>query len=162
MLFELIPLLLALPTTLLAAPLQDATSAGLADAPWDIIVVGAGSAGIIVADRMSEAGKKTLLLEEGGPSYGITGGTEKPNWLQGTTLSRVDVPGLYQSIFSTTSSLLCSRWAVPFGGCTIGGSSAVNAGLFFQPPASDWDKYNPAGWKSADVRIAMDLFARLS
>lgn len=61
---------------------------------WDAIVVGAGTAGIIVADRLSEAGKKTLLVELGGPSYGVTGGTEKPAWLNGTTLSRVDVPGL--------------------------------------------------------------------
>jgi cellobiose dehydrogenase (acceptor) len=41
---------------------------------WDIIVVGAGPAGIIVADRMSEAGKKTLLIEGGGGSYWTTGG----------------------------------------------------------------------------------------
>lgn len=31
-----------------------------------------------------------------------------------------------------------------YGGCTIGGSSAINAGLFFEPPASDWDLYFPA------------------
>lgn len=61
---------------------------------WDAIIVGAGTSGIIVADRLSEAGLKTLLLEQGGASYGITGGTERPSWLQGTNLSRVDVPGL--------------------------------------------------------------------
>ncbi len=72
-----------------ATPLADWT-----DQKWDAIVIGAGTAGIIVADRLSEAGKKTLLLEVGGPSYGITGGKEKPEWLSGQSLSRVDVPGL--------------------------------------------------------------------
>jgi cellobiose dehydrogenase (acceptor) len=38
-----------------------------------------------------------------------------------------------------------------FGGCAVGGSSAVNAGLFFQPPASDFDLYFADGWKSKDV-----------
>lgn len=60
---------------------------------WDAIIVGAGPAGIIglliwlfyfdfcigwsqilVASRLSEAGLKTLLLEGGGVSYGVTGG----------------------------------------------------------------------------------------
>ena len=148
MYFQSISCLLALSTLSLGAPVSS-----LADAPWDIIVVGAGPAGIIVADRMSEAGKKTLLLEEGGASYGITGGTERPNWLSGTSLSRVDVPGLYSTIFSVSSSLLCNKWTNTFGGCTLGGSSAINAGLFFQPPASDWDKNNPAGWKNSDVSV---------
>jgi cellobiose dehydrogenase (acceptor) len=120
---------------------------------WDVIVVGAGPAGIIVADRMSEAGKKTLLIEGGGPSYGITGGTDKPQWLEDVAgVSRVDVPGLYKSIFADQGKLTCQNDTNAFGGCTIGGSSAVNAGLFFQPPASDYDLYHPDGWKSKDVK----------
>ncbi|OTB02073.1 putative cellobiose dehydrogenase [Hypoxylon sp. CI-4A] len=122
---------------------------------WDAIVVGAGTAGIIVADRLAEAGKKTLLLELGGASYGITGGDEKPEWLDGTSLSRVDVPGLYKSIFNGGTDILCPAGVVnSFQACTIGGNSAINAGLYFQPPASDWDDYHPAGWKNDDVKDA--------
>lgn len=77
-----------------AAPLLSINTGGWTTESYDYIIVGAGPAGIIVADRLSETGKKTLLLEQGGPSYGVTGGTEKPEWLNGTDLSRVDVPGL--------------------------------------------------------------------
>jgi cellobiose dehydrogenase (acceptor) len=122
---------------------------------WDVIIVGAGPAGIILADRMSEAGKQTLLLEQGGPSYGITGGRQRPAWLNNTDLSRVDVPGLYKSIFADQGNLTCQNWTVSFTGCTIGGSSAINAGLFFQPPASDFDTYFPTGWKSTDVNASI-------
>lgn len=128
---------------------------------WDVIVVGAGPAGIIVADRMTEANKSTLLLEGGGPSYSITGGRERPDWLNGTSLSRVDVPGLYKSIFADGGDLVCGNITNEYGGCTIGGSSAINAGLFFEPPSSDYDLYFPDGWKSADMKAATKrLYAR--
>ncbi|KAH8596100.1 cellobiose dehydrogenase-like protein [Bisporella sp. PMI_857] len=123
--------------------------------PWDIIVVGAGPAGIIVADRLSAAGFSTLLLERGGPSYGVTGGdlnNRRPPWLNETDLTRVDVPGLYKSIFGgNAGDLTCGPVVNAYGGCTIGGSSAINAGLYFEPPESDYDLYFPEGWKSNDM-----------
>ena len=135
---------------LFASPIQ---ALPLASTLWDVIVVGAGPAGIITASRLSESGtKKVLLLEGGGPAYGISGGTERPSWLDGTNLSRVDVPGLFESIFSGPTSLVCGNSIVnAYIGCSIGGSSSINAGLFFQPPQSDFDTYFPAGWKYADL-----------
>ncbi|KAF2212835.1 hypothetical protein CERZMDRAFT_97335 [Cercospora zeae-maydis SCOH1-5] len=124
---------------------------------WDVIIVGAGPGGIVTADRMSEAGKRTLLLEQGGGSYYSTGGRERPEWLSNADLSRVDTPGLYSSIFSGNSKLLCGdKQNGGFGGCTIGGSSAINAELFIHPPASDFDTYYPKQWKSNDMKSAIE------
>lgn len=62
------------------------------------------------------------------------------------------------TIFGTPdSSLICKPDNVrAFQGCTVGGNSAINAGLYFQPPASDWDDYHPEGWHSADMQEATE------
>ncbi|ORY14693.1 hypothetical protein BCR34DRAFT_534040 [Clohesyomyces aquaticus] len=137
-----------------ASPTPRSTTTRL-ESDWDVIIVGAGPAGIVVADRMSEAGKRTLLLEQGGPSYYVTGGRDRPHWLNGTKLSRVDVPGLYKSIFAGNENLTCGALLNAYCGCTVGGSTAINAGLLFQPPASDFDLYFPENWKSVDVQDAI-------
>ncbi|KAF1347413.1 FAD/NAD(P)-binding domain-containing protein [Lizonia empirigonia] len=126
-----------------AAPIPENCTS---EADYDVIVVGSGPAGLVVADRMSEAGKKTLLLEQGGPSYYVTGGRERPDWLDGTDLSRVDIPGLYKSIFSVTGNLtwLHSWW-----------QHCHQRWSLLPTPASDWDLYFPAGWKNSDMQSAI-------
>jgi cellobiose dehydrogenase (acceptor) len=46
--------------------------------------------GIIAADRISQAGKKVLLLERGGPSTKETGGTYTANWTKASGVSNSD------------------------------------------------------------------------
>ncbi|OBT52272.1 hypothetical protein VE04_07262, partial [Pseudogymnoascus sp. 24MN13] len=92
-------------------------------------------------------------------SYGVTGGnlsSHRPSWLNNTNLTRVDVPGLYSSIFGDGGGLICSGTINAYGACTIGGGSAINAGLYFEPPSSDWDSFFPAGWKAADMGGAIN------
>ena len=62
---------------------------------YDYIIVGSGPGGLIMADRLTEQGKKVIVLERGGPSTGQTGGRDVPPWANGTEVSYYD--GLYTS-----------------------------------------------------------------
>lgn len=70
---------------------------------YDYVIVGGGAAGLPMADKLSEAGHSVLLLEKGSPSTGQWGGTLGPAWLQGTNLTRFDVPGLCNQIWVDSS-----------------------------------------------------------
>jgi cellobiose dehydrogenase (acceptor) len=112
------------------------------------------------------ANLSVLLLEAGGPSYAIVGDTDHPDWLNSANISRVDCPGLYNSIYDnsipSTQSLLYNGAVNAFGGCTVGGSSAINAGLYFAPPDSDWDSWGIASWSSGNInQSAVSLEATL-
>jgi cellobiose dehydrogenase (acceptor) len=56
-----------------------------------------------------------LLLEKGPPSSGKWGGTMKPSWLQGTNLTRFDVPGLFNQIWADGSGVTCEDTGVMAG-----------------------------------------------
>lgn len=101
------------------------------------------------------ANLSVLLLEAGGPSYSCVGGTAHPGWLNGANISRVDCPGLNNSIFDasepSTASLLCNGVINALGDCTVGGSSVINAGLYFVPPDSDWDSWGIESRSSGNI-----------
>lgn len=91
---------------------------------WDYIVVGAGPSGIVVAQRFAEAGKNTLLLETGGPSYAFTGGNSTTTW-NTNGLTPYDVPSQNSQVF-TISSWACQN--TPGGaGCILGGGQVCCA-----------------------------------
>lgn len=131
------------------------------DAVYDYIVVGGGAGGIPMADKLSESGKSVLLIEKGPPSSGRWGGDLKPEWLEGTNLTRFDVPGLCNEIWHDATGISC-RDTDQMAGCVLGGGTAVNAGLWWKPNPTDWDYVFPEGWKSSDMKSATDrVFSRI-
>lgn len=101
------------------------------DAVFDYIVVGGGAGGLPMVDKLSEAGKSVLLIEKGFASTGEHGGTLKPEWLEGSDLTRFDVPGLCNQIWKDSKGIACTD-TDQMAGCVLGGGTAVNAGLWFR------------------------------
>ncbi|KAI0134670.1 cellobiose dehydrogenase [Xylariales sp. AK1849] len=141
------------PTTTSTVPTPTATCTAPTGDTYDYIIVGAGAGGIPVADRLSEAGHSVLLIEKGPPSSGRYNGTMKPTWLDGTNLTRFDVPGLCNEIWVDSAGIACTD-TDQMAGCVLGGGTAVNAGLWWTPNPLDWDENFPAGWHSTDVASA--------
>lgn len=116
---------------------------------WDYIVVGAGSAGCVVANRLSvDPGTRVLLLEAGGRDnwiwfhipvgYLFAIGNPRADWMFETEAE----PGL------NGRALKYPR------GKVIGGSSAINAMISMRGQAADYDHWRQLGlegWSWADV-----------
>ncbi|KAH7125497.1 cellobiose dehydrogenase [Dendryphion nanum] len=139
-------------TAALASPLNQT---------WDYIVVGSGAAGIPLADKLSESGKSVLLIERGWPSTGRWGGTRRPAWLEGTNLTRFDVPALYQYVWGAypeNEGIWCQDYSAP-ASCILGGGTAINAAEYYLPHEDDFDLHQPPGFRSKDIRSATSRLA---
>ena len=114
---------------------------------YDYIVVGAGSAGCVVAARLVEAGRSVLLVEAGpkddSPLVRMPGATFR---LIGSGRT-----WLYET--EPQKSANGRKMVVPQGR-TLGGGSSVNGMVYIRGNAADYDGWRDAGcpgWGWADV-----------
>ncbi|KAI0398524.1 carbohydrate-binding module family 1 protein [Xylariaceae sp. FL0594] len=148
-------------TSTTSTPTATPTGTPVPSTAYDYIVVGGGAGGIPIADKLSEAGKKVLLIEKGPASSGRWGGTLGPKWVQGTNLTRFDVPGLCNQIWVDSAGISCTD-TDQMAGCVLGGGTAINAGLWWKPYGLDWDYNFPSGWKASDMAPATSrVFSRI-
>ena len=121
----------------------------------DYIIVGAGSAGSVLAARLVEAGHRICLIEAGPrdshPMIHIPVG-----WMKLLRNSR------FNWMFEAEPSQWTGgrRIAVPRGK-TLGGSSAINGNVFNRGAASDFDHWAQLGCTGWDFASVLPLFKRL-
>src|SRR5919197_4201059 len=110
---------------------------------YDTIVVGAGSAGAIVAARLSEDAGRAVLLLEAGPDYA---GIESlpPKLRDGYTTAADMTPSDHDWGYVGTATPVAGPLAV-FRGKVTGGSSAVNGQIFLRGVPEDFDGWAAAG-----------------
>lgn len=114
----------------------------------EYVIVGAGSAGCAMAYRLSEAGKRVVVIEHGGTDAG-------PFIQMPAALSYPMNMSMYDWGFrSEPEPHLGGRTLATPRGKVIGGSSSINGMVFVRGHAKDfdhWDEQGATGWSYANV-----------
>ncbi len=116
---------------------------------YDFVIVGAGSAGCVLANRLTASGRHRVLLLEAGPD-------SRHPWLR--------IPLGYGKLFTDRRFNWCyttepqpechGRNVVAPRGRVLGGSSSINGLIYIRGQAEDFDHWRQlgnAGWSAGEV-----------
>ena len=121
------------------------TSSQVAGRAYDYIIVGGGTAGCVLATRLSADGTKRVLVLEAGPA------TNTRDVSVPAAITRLFRSPLDWNLFSERQAQLADRQIYMARGRLLGGSSATNATLYHRGAAGDYEAWGVEGWGPADV-----------
>ena len=122
---------------------------------WDYVIVGAGAAGALLADRLTASGRARVLLLEAGPSGRSLALGLPVGWIS------VAYGKAFNWGFRTTPEGEAHNRRVRWPrGRVLGGSTAINGMIYVRGQPKDFDEWANAGADGWDWQSVAPFFER--